>query len=206
MKKLNNTFLIDRKDDENASSIMEKLFSGKEDDNMFSNVYKIIEWKMSDWFIKNGVKQKKEDIYLYVESLPDYFTQYIVENDKFLRICVKHKIKEAKATKAVKKDGSESNESNGSNGYKKIKSKFIIKNFKSGYRSIINGLDLIKVINYMEITEVPNTRLINVNISTDINLCIPMKDDFENYLATTFDSINVNLQKKLSEASEAVEQ
>jgi hypothetical protein len=209
MKKLNNTFLIDKKDDENASSIMDKLFSGKEDDNMFSNVYKIIEWKMSDWFIKNGVKQKKEDIYLYVESLPDYFTQYTVENDKFLRICVKHKIKEAKATKAakaVKKDGSESNGSSESNGYKKIKSKFIIKNFKSGYRSIINGLDLIKVINYMEITEVPNTRLINVNISTDINLCIPMKDDFENYLATTFDSINVNLQKKLSEASEAVEQ
>jgi len=196
MKKLNNTFLIDRKDGENADSIMEKLFSGKEDDNMFSNVYKIIEWNMSEWFIKNGVKQKKEDIYLYVESLPDYFKQYTVENDKFLRICVKHKIKETKAAaKAAKKSVKEDDNST---GYKKIKSRFIIKNFKSGYRSIINGLELIKVINYMEITEIPNTDLININISTDINLCIPMKDDFENYLATTFDSINENLKKKLS--------
>jgi hypothetical protein len=211
MKKLNNTFLIDRKDGENADSIMEKLFSGKEDDNMFSNVYKIIEWNMSEWFIKNGVKQKKEDIYLYVESLPDYFKQYTVENDKFLRICVKHKIKETKETKetkaaakaakkSVKEDDNSVSSSRSSRncGYKKIKSKFIIKNFKSGYRSIINGLELIKVINYMEITEIPNTDLININISTDINLCIPMKDDFENYLATTFDSINENLKKKLS--------
>ena len=210
MKKLNNTFLIDRKEGENADSIMEKLFSGKEDDNMFSNVYKIVEWNMSEWFIKNGVKQKKEDIYLYVESLPDYFKQYTVENDKFLRICVKHKIKETKAAakeaKAAKKSVKEDDNSSGGTGstgstgtgYKKIKSRFIIKNFKSGYRSIINGLELIKVINYMEITEVPNTHLININISTDINLCIPMKDDFENYLATTFDSINENLKKKLS--------
>ena len=187
MKKLNSTFFIERKGDENASSIMEKLFSGAEDDNMFSNVYTIIEWKMSDWFIKKGVQQKKEDIYLYVDSLPEYFKQYTVENDKFLRICVKHKIKEVKGT------------SGENTGYKKIKSRFIIKNFKSGYRSIINGLDLIKIINYMEITEVPNTQLININISTTISFCIPLKDDFETYIAGIFDSINENLKKKLSE-------
>ena len=189
MKKLNSTFLIDRKGDENATSIMEKLFGGAEDDNMFANVYTIIEWKMSDWFIKKGVKQKKEDIYLYVESLPDYFKQYTIENEKFLRICVKHKIKEAKKGATDGGDGR----------YKKIKSRFIIKNFKSGYGSIINGLDLIKIINYMEITEVPNTQLININISTDINFRIPLKDDFETYIAGIFDSINVNLKKKLSE-------
>lgn len=181
MKKLNNTFMIDKKDDENASSMMEKIFSGKEDDNMFSNVYSIIEWKMSDWFVKNGVKQKKEDVYLYVPSIPDYFKGYTVENDKFLRICIKHKIKADK------------------DGYKKLKSKFIIRNFKSSYKSLINGLNLIKIINYMEITDVPNTKLINVNINTTINLFIPLKDDFENYLVDIFNDINDNFKKKLCE-------
>lgn len=187
MKKLNNTFLIEKKENENANSIMDKIFGGAEDDNMFPNIYKIIEWKMSDWFIKKGVKQKKEDVYLYVESLPDYFKQYTIENDKYLRICVKHKIKEVKGA------------SGENTGYKKIKSRFIIKNFKSCYRSIINGLDLIKIINYMEITEVPNTQLININISTTISFCIPLKDDFETYIAGIFDGINDNLKKKLSE-------
>jgi hypothetical protein len=181
MKKLNNTFMIDKKDDDNASSTMEKIFSGKEDDNMFSNVYKIIEWKMSDWFIKKGVKQKKEDIYIYVDSIPDYFKAYTVENDKFLRICIKHKLK-------VDKDG-----------YKKLKSRFIIKNFKGSYKTLINGLDLIKIINYMEITDVPNTKLINIKIDTSINIFLPLKDEFENYIVDIFNVINDNFKKKLSE-------
>lgn len=181
MKKLNNTFMVDKHDDsENTTSIMEKIFGGSEEDNMFSNVYRIIEWKMSDWFVKKGVKQKKEDIYIYVESIPDYFKAYTIENDKFLRICVKHKLK-------VDKDG-----------YKKIKSRFIIKNFKSSYKTLINGLDLIKIINYMEITDVPNTKLANINIDTSISLFIPMKDDFENYLVEVFHTINDNFKKKLS--------
>ena len=180
MKKLSNTFMVDKQDDENASSIMEKIFGGSEDDNMFSNVYSIIEWKMSDWFIKKGVKQKKEDIYIYVESIPDDFKTYTVENDKFLRICVKHKIKADK------------------DGYKKIKSRFIIKNFKTSYKTIINGLDLIKIINYMEITDVPNTKLANVKIDTSISLFLPLKDDFENYIVEIFNTINDNFKKKLS--------
>lgn len=172
--------MVDKKDGENANSIMEKVFGGSEDDNMFSSVYRIIEWKMSDWFVKAGVKQKKEDIYIYVDSIPDYFKPYTVENDKYLRICVKHKIK-------VDKDG-----------FKKIKSRFIIKNFKSSYKTIINGLDLIKIINYMEITDVPNTMLGNVKIDTSISLFIPMKDEFENYLVDIFNIINENFKKKLS--------
>jgi hypothetical protein len=181
MKKLNNTFMIDKKEDENTSSIMEKIFGGKEDDNMFSNVYKIIEWKMSDWYVKKGVKQKKEDIYIYVDSIPDYFKTYTIENDKFLRICIKHKLKTDK------------------DNYKKLKSRFIIKNFKSSYKTLINGLELIKIINYMEISDVPNTKLANINIDTSINLFIPMKDDFENYLVEIFNTINDNFKKRLSE-------
>ena len=79
MKKLNNTFMIDKKDGDTVDSIMNKIF-GEDDetDNMFSNVYRIEEWKMSDWFVKKGVKQKKEDIYIYVESIPDYFKTYTV--------------------------------------------------------------------------------------------------------------------------------
>ena len=181
MKKLNNTFMIDKKDDETIDSIMNKIFGGDETDNMFSNVYRIEEWKMSDWFVKKGVKQKKEDIYIYVESIPDYFKTYTVENDKYLRICIKHKIK-------VDKDG-----------YKKLKSRFIIKNFKSSYKTLINGLDLIKIINYMEISDVPNTKLANININSSINLYLPLKDDFENYIVEIFNTINDNFKKRLSE-------
>ena len=180
MKKLNSTFLVDKIDTADVDSIMNKLFSCEDDNNLFESVYKIIEWKMSDWFIKKGVKQKKEDIYIYVDTLPDYFKAYTIENDKYLRICIKHKIKS---------DGTD---------YKKIKSRFIIKNLKSTYKSLINSLNLIKVINYMEITDIPKTKLINVNINTEINLSIPSKDEFEKYLVGMFDNINEKLKIKMS--------
>ena len=172
--------MVDKYDGIDTNAVMNSIFSCDEDDDLFNNVYKTIKWEMSEWFIKKGVKQKKEDIYIYVETLPDYFKSYTVENDKFLRICIKHKIK-------VDNDG-----------YKKIKSRFIIKNIKSKYRSIINGLDLIKIINYMEINDIPNTKLINVNLNTEINLTIPYKNDFENYLAGVFETINENFRKKLT--------
>jgi hypothetical protein len=180
MKKLNNTFLIDKKEDVDATSIMNKLFSCEDGKSAFANVYSIIEWEMSEWFVKNGIKQKKEDVYIYVDTLPDYFKAYTIENDKFLRVCIKHKIKTDNA------------------GFKKIKSRFIIKNFKPSYRSLINGLDLIKVINYMEITDIVNTKLINVNLNTEIKLSIPSKDEFETYLIGMFEIINENLKNKLS--------
>lgn len=180
MKKLSSTIMVDKYDGIDSTAVMNSIFSCDEDDDLFNNVYKTIKWEMSEWFIKKGVKQKKEDIYIYVETLPDYFKSYTVENDKFLRICIKHKIK-------VDNDG-----------YKKIKSRFIIKNIKSKYRSIINGLDLIKIINYMEINDIPNTKLINVNLNTEINLTIPYKNDFENYLAGVFETINENFRKKLT--------
>ena len=180
MKKLSNTIMVDKDDGIDTNAVMNSIFSCDEDDDLFNNVYKTIKWEMSEWFIKKGVKQKKEDIYIYVETLPDYFKSYTVENDKFLRICIKHKIK-------VDDDG-----------YKNINSRFIIKNIKSKYRSIINGLDLIKIINYMEINDIPNTKLINVNLNTEINLTIPYKNDFENYLAGVFETINENFRKKLT--------
>jgi len=180
MKKLNNTFLIDKNEGSDTNSIMNIIFATEDDNSMFSNIYKIIEWNMSDWFIKKGVKQKKENFYIFVESLPDFFKAYTVENDKYLRVCAKHKIKADK------------------DGYKRVKSKFIIKNFKSSYNSIVNGLNLIKIINYMEIADVPNTKLINVNINTEINLFLPSKEDFETYLVDIFNVINENFKLKLT--------
>jgi len=179
MKKLNNTIIIDKKDGIDTNTVLDNIFSS-EDNNLFNNVYKIIEWNMSDWFTKNGVTQKKEDIYIYVDSLPDYFKAYTIENDKYLRICIKHKIK----TNSV--------------GYKKIKSRFIIKNIKSSYNKLIKGLSLIKIINYMEISDIPNTKLINVNINTEINIHLPYKDGFENYLVDIFNIINDNFKIKLN--------
>jgi hypothetical protein len=50
----------------------------------------------------------------------------------------------------------------------------------------------------MEINDIPNTKLINVNLNTEINLTIPYKNDFENYLAGVFETINENFRKKLT--------
>jgi hypothetical protein len=102
--------MVDKDDSIDTNTVMNSIFSCDEDDDLFNNVYKTIKWEMSEWFVKKGVTQKKEDIYIYVETLPDYFKSYTIENDKFLRICIKHKIKVDEV------------------GYKKIKSRFIIKN------------------------------------------------------------------------------
>jgi hypothetical protein len=180
MKKLNNTFLIDKHDEVDINSVLENIFSCKDSNSMFSNIYKIIEWEMSEWFVKKGVKQKKEDFYIYVETLPDFFMAYTVENEKYLRISVKHKIKADK------------------DGYKKIKSRFIIKNFKPSYKSIVNNLNLIKIINYMELSDVPNAKLMNININTEVNLFLPSKEEFETYLIDMFNAINEKLKLKLT--------
>ena len=183
MKQLNNTFFIDKHDKMSVDSAMKIIFSIEEDNKgVFNNLYKIIEWNMGDWIINKGVKHMREDFYIYVESLPDFFKAYTVENDKYLRVRVKHKMKV-------------DNE-----GFKRIKSRFSIKNLKPSYKCIVNGLELIKIINYMEISDVPNTRLLNININTDINLTLPSKNDIENYLLNVFDVINENFKKKLTNA------
>ena len=51
----------------------------------------------------------------------------------------------------------------------------------------------------MEISDVPNTKLANINIKSSINLYLPLKDDFENYIVEIFNTINDNFKKKLSE-------
>ena len=183
MKNLNNTFFIDKNDNMTVDSAMKIIFSIEEDNKgVFNNIYKIIEWNMGEWIINKGVKNMREDFYIYVESLPDFFKAYTVENDKYLRVRVKHKMKAD------------------SEGFKRIKSRFSLKNLKPCYKSIVNGLELIKIINYMEIADVPNTKLLNININTNINLTLPSKNEFENYLLNVFDVINENFKKKLINA------
>jgi len=183
MKKLNNTFFVNKNDNMTVDSAMKIIFSIEEDNKgVFNNIYKIIEWNMGEWIINKGVKHMREDFYIYVESLPDFFKAYTVENNKYLRVRVKHKMK-------VDEEG-----------FKKIKSKFSLKNLKPGYRSIVNGFELIKIINYMEIADVPNTKLLNININTNINLTLPSKNEIENYLLDVFNVINENFKTKLTNA------
>jgi DNA-binding cell septation regulator SpoVG len=183
MKKLNNTFFVNKNDNMTVDSAMKIIFSIEEDNKgVFNNIYKIIEWNMGEWIINKGVKHMREDFYIYVESLPDFFKAYTVENDKYLRVRVKHKMK-------VDEEG-----------FKKIKSRFSLKNLKPGYRSIVNGFELIKIINYMEIADVPNTKLLNININTNINLTLPSKNEIEDYLLDVFNVINENFKTKLTNA------
>ena len=52
----------------------------------------------------------------------------------------------------------------------------------------------------MEIADVPNTKLLNININTNINLTIPSKNEIEGYLLDVFNVINENFKTKLTNA------
>jgi len=156
--------------------VFQRIYNSKK--HNLGSVYDIKEWNISDWNVKKGVMQKKEDIYIYVESMPDTILNYINEDKKYLRMVIKHKIK---------KNGSK---------YKKIKSKFRINNFKLIYDALIKCFDLISVVNNVEITE-HEDKIIEVCINTRININLPDKESYEKYINEIFTEIINNIEKSI---------
>jgi hypothetical protein len=146
--------------------------------NINEELYKIIEWKISDWKIKNGKKKKVEQLYIYVNELPEYLKTYTIENDNFIRIKRKYKILN---------DGTK---------YKELKCKEEITNLKKGYNSLIKALKLINIKENIKLTHVEDNKT-ELDIKIKINISIPNKDDFENYIKIIFQNITDNLVKKL---------
>jgi hypothetical protein len=156
--------------------VFEKIYNSKT--NNLSPVYEIKEWEVGEWNVKKGVMQKKEDIYIYVGSMPEKIIDYINEDEKYLRMIIKHKIK---------KNGSK---------YKKIKSSFTISNFKSIYKKLIKCFALINVVNTVEIIE-HNDKIIEVCINTRININLPDKETYEKYVNDIFTNIIYNIEKNI---------
>jgi hypothetical protein len=146
--------------------------------NINEELYKIIEWKISDWKIKNGKKKKVEQLYIYVNELPEYLKTYTIENDNFIRIKRKYKILN---------DGTK---------YKELKCKEEITNLKKSYSSLIKALKLINIKENIKLTHVEDNKT-ELDIKIKINISIPNKDDFENYIKIIFQNITDNLVKKL---------
>ena len=146
--------------------------------NINEELYKIIDWKTYDWKIIKGKKKKIEEIYIYVNELPEYLKKYTLENDNYVRIKRKYKIVN---------DGTK---------YKELKCKEEITNLKKGYSSLIKTFNLINIKEYIKIIYIDDNTT-EVNIKIKINISIPNKDDFENYIKLIFNNITNNLVKKL---------
>ena len=96
--------------------VFQLLYENNE--GIFSEHMKIIEWNKQDWIRKKKLPERKENVYVYIPSIPDELVNYLSENDKYLRIGVKNKFIVDKSE------------------YQKIKTKFKILNvnpFIKGY-------------------------------------------------------------------------
>jgi hypothetical protein len=175
MIELSTNIIIDKTVDDVFKLMYEQVDNSG---NINEELYKIIEWKISDWKIKNGKKKKVEQLYIYVNELPEYLKTYTIENDNFIRIKRKYKILN---------DGTK---------YKELKCKEEITNLKKGYSSLIKALKLINIKENIKLTHIEDNKT-ELDIKIKINISIPNKDDFENYIKIIFQNITDNLVKKL---------
>jgi len=165
--------------DKSLDEIFNKIYDNKDDTiNINEELYKIIEWKISDWKIKNGKRKKVEELYIYVNELPEYLKSYTLENDKYIRINRKYKIIN---------DGTK---------YKVLKCKDEITNLKKGYSTIIKTLNLINIKEYIKLIYIDDNKT-ELDIKIKITISIPNKEDFENYIKIIFKNILDNLINKL---------
>lgn len=146
--------------------------------NINDDLYKIIEWKIFDWKIKNGKRKKIEEIYIYVNELPEYLKSYTVENDNFIRIKRKYKI----INDGIK--------------YKELKCKEVIVNLKKKYGSIVKAFNLINIKENIKLSYIEDNKTC-LEIKMKINISLPNKDEFENYIRQIYQNILDNLVKKL---------
>lgn len=148
-------------------------------DNINDEMYKILEWKMSNWKIKKGQRKKAAELYIYVNNLPEYLKNYTIENDNYIRIRRKYKIIN---------DGAK---------YKELKCKDDIINLKNSYISLIKSMKLINIKEHIKLSYIEDNKT-ELDFKIKINISIPNKGEFENYIKVIFQNILDNLVDKLS--------
>jgi hypothetical protein len=164
----------------NLEDVFELMYN-KEDnfDNINDEMYKIIEYTTSKWKIKNGKRKKMSQLYIYVNNLPQYLKNYTIEDDNYIRIRRKYKI------------------INDGDKYKELKCKDDIINLKSSYLSLIKSMKLINIKERIKLTSIEENKT-KLDFEIKINIGIPNKDEFENYIKIIFQNILDNLVEKLS--------
>ena len=160
----------------NFDEVFNLIYNSEE--NIQQSLYEIKEWKNSEWKILKGKKIRSEELYLYVNSMTDALKSYTVEEDKYVRISRKHKIKN---------DGTK---------YKEIKTKYKIKNLKTLYKNIIKCLDLINIKDVLKIIDLGDGNT-EVDIVTKINITLPNKELHEAYATEIFETVTSNIFSKI---------
>jgi hypothetical protein len=164
----------------NNSEILEKISSTEE--NINDNLYKIIEWDINNWCIIKGKRIKVENIYIYVNDLPEYLKDIVVEDDKFIRMRRKH---------VIINDGKK---------YKEVITKSKITNLKNAYMyilKVLNTLKLIKIKEKLKLTYL-NDNETCVDIKVSVNILIPTNnEDLEKYLKVVFENLSNNIKTKI---------
>lgn len=179
-KSINDVFKLIYEVSENKSDIPDKISSTEE--NINDNIYKIIEWDINNWCIIKGKRIKVENIYIYVNDLPEYLKDIVVEDDKFIRMRRKH---------VIINDGKK---------YKEVITKSKITNLKNVYMylfKVMNTLKLIKIKEKLKLTYL-NDNETRVDITVSVNILIPTnKEDLEKYLKVVFENLSNNIKKKI---------
>ncbi len=157
---------------ENISMVFFKLY--EENTSIFESEVKIIEWTKHNWKTKHNCLQRKEEVYIYIEDLPDEVVGYTTEANKHLRLGIKNKI--IINTKQ----------------YQKIKTKLRILNVNPFLRTILNDLQVIKIKNVIELKAIDENTT-NIHISIYIRLAIPKTKAIEEFIAHMISNIMDNV-------------
>ena len=158
------------------SEVFDKLYDANND--VFSSFYKVIKYEANPWEVRKNVKYRKVILYIYMDSLPDHFTKYTVENDKYIKLKIKNKV--LINTPA----------------HQKIKTKIYMTNFKPVLKTLINKLQIIKIRNTTELFYIHDNET-QVSTKTLVNILFNSTDDIENYIIDMFDQITLNAMKVL---------
>jgi hypothetical protein len=179
-KPIDDVFKLIYEVSDNNSEIPEKISSTEE--NINDNLYKIIEWDINNWCIIKGKRIKVENIYIYVNDLPEYLKDIVVEDDKFIRMRRKH---------VIINDGKK---------YKEVITKSKITNLKNAYMyilKVLNTLKLIKIKEKLKLTYL-NDNETCVDIKVSVNILIPTNnEDLEKYLKVVFENLSNNIKMKI---------
>lgn len=152
----------------NITEVFHKLF--EENQAIFDSHMQMQNWNRGNWIVKNKIKQRKEDIYIYIPGMPDELVKYTTENDKYVKIQVKNK---------VEIDNPD---------FQKIKTKFKLQNVNPILRSILNDFHIINIKNVVQLRGV-KPDLTEVKIKVSVSLKIPRTKVIEQFIGQLANSL-----------------
>jgi hypothetical protein len=151
----------------NVNKKMKDVFEMLYENNagIFDKHMKIMKWEKQEWKLTKNMRQRKEYIYIYIETIPDEVVKYIKENDKYLYLETKNKMIVDTPT------------------YQKIKTKFKILNVNPFLKTVLNDLRIVNMKNVIELTRIDDNST-RVKIAIKVQLMIPKTRTVDNFMST----------------------